>query len=357
MVDFIVDIPNKRAPIVLQLSDPQMLDSSQAVQGRLSDGEDTYWAKDKKEERCFKYIREVVDATNPDLILIAGDIVYGEFDHNGSALLSFIEFMESLGIPWAPVFGNHETESKMGADWQCAQLEGAKNCLFKQRTLTGNGNYTVGIRQNGKLTRVFYMVDSNSGYPSELSVANGHSQHSAGFGDDQIEWYTSDIKKIHKAYPDAKISFMFHIAIYAFERAFEKYGYVRDRSSSVFPIEIDKLDASGDDFGTILLPTPTWDKDDAVWNGFKSLGVDLVMVGHDHELCASVVYDGVRLQFGLKSSTYDSNIYINNEGKLVKSWVPAGTPMIGGTVMELNSENGAIDKAYHYYCKNVEFEA
>ena len=100
MVDFIIEIPKGKKPVILQLSDPQMLDSSQAVKGRLSEGEDTYWAKDKKEERCFKYIRETVKETSPDLILIAGDIVYGEFDHDGSALLSFVEFMDSFDIPW-----------------------------------------------------------------------------------------------------------------------------------------------------------------------------------------------------------------------------------------------------------------
>ena len=92
MVDFIIEIPKGRKPVVLQLSDPQIIDSSQAVAGRLSKGEDTYWAKDKKEERCFKYIRETVNNVSPDLILIAGDIVYGEFDHDGSGLVSFIEF-------------------------------------------------------------------------------------------------------------------------------------------------------------------------------------------------------------------------------------------------------------------------
>ena len=356
MVDFIIELSDKKIPIVLQLSDTQILDASQAVPGRLTGGEESYWAKDKKEERCFKYIREIVENTKPDLILIAGDIVYGEFDHNGSALCSFVEFMDSLGVYWAPVFGNHETESRMGADWQCEQLETAKYCLFKQRTLTGNGNYTVGIKQGGKLTRVFYMVDSNSGAPSEKSIANGHSQHGAGFGNDQIEWYTNEIAELKKAYPSVKISFMFHIAISAFERAFEKYGYTKDRSSPVFPIIIDKLDTTGTDFGTILMPTPTWDKDDAVWDGFKAFGVDLVMVGHDHELCASVIYEGVRLQFGLKSTTYDSNIYIDENGLLKKSWVPCGTPMIGGTVMELLPNDGAINKAYHYYCKNVNFE-
>ena len=355
MVDFIIEIPKGRKPVILQLSDPQMLDSSQAVKGRLSEGEDTYWAKDKKEERCFKYIRETVKETSPDLILIAGDIVYGEFDHDGSALLSFVEFMDSFDIPWAPVLGNHETESRMGADWQCEQLHNAKNCLFKQRTLTGNGNYTVGIMQDGKLLRVFYMMDSNSGHPSEKSKANGHSVHCAGFGDDQIEWYTNDIKNIHSVSPDTKISFMFHIALHAFENAYEKYGYTRDRSSGVFPLIIDEIDGTSTDFGVIMYPIDNWDKVNSVWQDFKYLGVDSVLVGHDHEVSASVVYDGIRCQFGLKSSTYDSNIYVDENGKLVKSWVPAGTPMIGGTVMEL-APDGEIEAAYHYYCKNVSFE-
>ena len=355
MVDFTVEIPSGKTPVVLQLSDPQMLDSSQAVSGRLSDGEDTYWAKDKKEERCFKYIRETVKSTSPDLILIAGDIVYGEFDHDGTALQSFIEFMDSFAIPWAPVLGNHETESRMGADWQCEQLSNAKYCLFKQRTLTGNGNYTVGIKQNGKLVRVFYMMDSNSGNPSEKSLENGHSKHAAGFGNDQIEWYTESIKALRRSVPNVKITFVFHIAIHAFELAYEKYGYTRDRSSGAFPIIIDEIDKTCNDFGVILYPIDNWDKENTVWEGFKTLGVDSVFVGHDHEVSASVVLDGIRLQFGLKSTTYDSNIYVDQNGKLLKSWVPAGTPMIGGTVMELSSD-GAIEKAYHHYCKNVEFE-
>lgn len=75
------------------------------------------------------------------MIIITGDLVYGEFDDKGTCLLELIKFMESFDIPWAPVFGNHDNESQKGADWQCEQLEKAGNCLFRQRTLTGNSNY------------------------------------------------------------------------------------------------------------------------------------------------------------------------------------------------------------------------
>ena len=65
-----------------------------------------------------------------------------------------MEFMDKFGVPWAPVFGNHEGTSAMGVDWQCEQLVNAKNCLFVQRELTGNGNYSVGIMQGETITRV-----------------------------------------------------------------------------------------------------------------------------------------------------------------------------------------------------------
>jgi hypothetical protein len=31
MIDFLVDIPKNKTPVILQLSDPQILDSSQAL--------------------------------------------------------------------------------------------------------------------------------------------------------------------------------------------------------------------------------------------------------------------------------------------------------------------------------------
>ena len=357
MVDFVVEIPKGRAPIVLQLSDPQLIDASQAVKGRLAEGEELYWAKDKKEERGFGYIRETVRATAPDLIIIAGDLTYGEFDHDGSALTSFVEFMDGLGIPWAPVLGNHETESRMGADWQCAQLENAEFCLFKQRELTGNGNYTVGIKQAGKLIRVFYMMDTNSGAPSEASVANGHSNHPAGFGEDQIFWLEESIREIRGQYPEVKISFAFHIPMAAFESAFEKYGYVSDVGAKVYPIRLDGMDPSGKDFGMLMHPLSCWDQDRRVWKLFKTLGVDSVFVGHIHGASAGATYEGIRCQLGLKSTTYDSNIYINESGAPVESWLPAGTPVVGGTVIGLSAADGAIECLYHYECKNVTFES
>lgn len=350
VIDFTVTVPETRDPVVLHISDPQIIDAQQARPGRT--GVDTvYWATDKMEENCFAYIREAVEATNPDLILVTGDIVYGEFDDDGSVLTKYIEFMETLDTPWAPIFGNHDNESKKGVDWQCAQFEAAENCLFKQRTLTGNGNYTIGIKQGDTYKRVFFMLDSNGcGGISEESLANGHSTSGTGFGADQIAWYTEAANDIKAYSPDIKLTFAFHIQPQMFATAYAKYGYTGTGS---VPINIDYHEDKADgDFGIIgaVLKGP-WDSAGTVTNGMIALGADSILVGHEHANSASVVYEGVRYQYGQKCSVYDRNNYVAADGSIVySSYSDAGDPIMGGTVMKLSKTDGSIADAYIYYC-------
>ena len=78
-------------------------------------------------------------------------MIYGEFDDQGTSFELFCDFMDSFGIPWAPVYGNHDNESRKGIDWQNARFEAAPYCLFKKGSTTGNGNYSVLITRNGTM--------------------------------------------------------------------------------------------------------------------------------------------------------------------------------------------------------------
>ena len=53
-------------------------------------------------------IRQLVKETQPDLITMTGDQVWAPFQKHSQKDL--IRFMDSFGIPWAPVFGNHDGE-------------------------------------------------------------------------------------------------------------------------------------------------------------------------------------------------------------------------------------------------------
>ena len=339
LVDFTVEVESGRDIRVLQLTDTQIIESDQQrYEGRLGSSEYSMWLSTKKRNNYHKYVNYTIQKYNPDFIFITGDVVYGEFDDSGESLLEFIKFMDSFKIPWAPVFGNHDNESYKGVDWQCEQFEKSEYCLFKQRTLTGNGNYTIGLKQDGKYKRVFFMLDSNGcSKMSDESLSNGHGKKAVGFGDDQIEWYTDLSKKMRYAVPDIKFSAAFHIQLNAFAKAFAKYGYVSGTSENL-PFNFDTLeDADETDFGYVgrKLKDP-WDTNDKVWYSLKNSGFDSIYVGHEHCNSASVVYRGVRLQYGQKSSTYDRANYLQSDGSI--SSTKTNNPIVGGTVIPVKQD-------------------
>lgn len=361
-VDFVVKVPENRDMVVLQLTDTQIEDSTQVREGSsFNSMQDAYWKPEYMDERCFDICRQTVEKTKPDLILVTGDLVYGKYDDKGTSFTALVEFFESLDIPWAPVFGNHDNESYKGADWQCEQLENAENCLFKQRTLTGNGNYSVGIMQGGKLKRVFFMLDSNGcASMSSETFSNGHSRKDVGFGQDQIDWYTDVAENISEKQSGMKYTFAFHIQPVIFKEAYKKYGFTNSGTQSN-PINIDiHPNKAESDFGYIGRDLKSaWDNDYSLYNGMKTIGTDSILVGHEHCNSASVVYDGIRFQYGQKSSAYDRINFKKADGTIEGAgayYTRLGEQILGGTVMTLSEADGKIDDAYIYYYKNQESE-
>lgn len=354
LVDFKVEVEDGRDVRVLQLTDPQIIDEQQQRYIKRLTSNPMGGLEYESHE---KYVKQVIEIYRPDFIIVTGDVIYGEFDDTGFQFLRYVDFMDSFGIPWAPVFGNHDNESNMGVDWQCEQFQNARYCLFKQNDLTGNGNYSVGLYQNQILKRVFFMLDSNGcGAASFMSLSNGQTQPTPGFGSDQIEWYTKSINAIRAVEANVKISFAFHIQLKVFADALEKYDFTNEGTFNK-PINIDTHPKKEEcDFGYIGNDLKgAWDEDYIVWNSLKDLGVDSIFVGHEHLNSASVVYEGVRLQYGLKSSTCDRHNRLRPNGDI--GIEGEGDPLVGGTAIIISQASGVISDCYHiYYDKTKETE-
>ena len=140
-----------------------------------------------------------------------------------------------------------------------------------------------------------------------------------------------------------------------FKDAFAKYGF--DQNEKYQDIFIDHADNRTEgDFGYLgrQMKTP-WDSSKTIFEGMKTLGCDSIFVGHEHCNSASVVYDGVRLQYGQKSSEYDRYNAVNASGQIVAVQLhnTTGTPLVGGSVIVLSQTDGALKDAYIYYCENA----
>lgn len=336
-LDFVVKVEKGKTPVVLHLTDPQIVEEDDAL----------------KERKCYRYIRETIEATDPDLILITGDLVYGKYDTTGEALLELIDFMESFQIPWAPVFGNHDNESKMGVAWQCEQLENARHCYFRRGDCRrGNGNYTIGIRQGGKLTRVFFMLDSGGcSAVSAQSLEDGGVLVTNGVEFPQMEWMEERAKTVLKHTPEANFSAAFHIQHYTFADALQQYGY-GDSYLQPLPINIDlHPQKKAGDFGYLGRDLKGgWDSFGDFQAILEEYGFDSVFVGHEHCNSASVVYNGIRYQYGQKSSEYDRKNFLQQDGSILGAYTADLPPLLGGTVVPLSAGKGEIENPYIYLC-------
>ena len=310
--DFLLYLPAGRRIKLLHLTDMQIIDSScQRFPDRLDAAETDCWKPENQDVLCFDHIRSLVAQTGPDLILVTGDMVYGEFDDTGKTFCTFCDFMNGLQVPWAPVFGNHDNESLRGVAWQCARLEEGSACLFRRGTVHGNGNYTVGIVQGERLIRVLYMMDSNAcGRTTDPEV-----YRHIGFGEDQVDWLRDRIRTIQANGPVPGF-LACHIPMTEFALAAKEKGYQTEdpRKSYVIGVDVPALDG---DFGCkrevhSMFASP------ADFRDILSAGrIDGVFAGHCHAINTSILWQGIRWTFGLKTGQYDYHIPGQMGGTLI----------------------------------------
>ena len=314
--DFVVDIEENRKVKILQLTDMQIIDAlQQRYPDRLRDDEARSWMPEYFDALFGDHARSVISQTKPDLIFLTGDLVYGQFDDKGTSLIWFCNFMDSFGIPWAPVFGNHDNESTMGVAWQCQRLKNSKHCLFKRGNVSGNGNYTVGVAIGNKLKRILYMTDSNGCKAS----TDDEVIKEKGIYPDQVKYIEDTAKTISKAQGKTVPGFMaFHIPTDIFLTApMEKGYYTEDNPFCIIDVEIPGKDG---DFGCyyremhepdiIKMPQSFYDM-------LKANGIDGLFTGHFHRNNTVIHYDGFRLVFGLKTGQYDDHLPGHLGGTLV----------------------------------------
>ena len=312
-LDFIIDFPAGKDLTILQLADIQLqtLKGTRSAERRsqLSGAYFTGFPAGKRNDhefRAWRYVEEAIEKVKPDLIVLTGDNVFGETDDSGKDWLEFVQRMDSYGIPWCPVFGNHDNESGKGVLWQIEQLEQSEYCIFKQGAVSGNSNYNLLVRQGGEAKYLLYMMDSN-GCQVRTDVAGAGLMpdnpdfdlivQDAGFCDDQLVWMRNSGNAVRKAYGTVPSLLFFHIPDYsAWKCVKNAYGDEMEQ----FPFSPDREG----DTGFALESLGGYDNG-PFWGYAKEIGCIGMFVGHRHKVATSIVCEGIRVTYGLKTGTYD----------------------------------------------------
>ncbi len=250
---------------------------------------DTHFA-DYDERAFFAFegtatIRRLVASVKPDLITVTGDMVCG--DSTNYAIKRFTDLMESFGIPWAPVFGNHDAETNCDANYLADVMLTSPHCIMKKGDPEmGVGNYVIAIAEENddgsqSIVEALIMMDSHKSQPNEK----------------QKDWYLRTADGINKiSGGKAEISLFMHIPLpeyqYAYDLAWDsENGKWRDEYKAYGALNEEICCEKADG-------TP-------VQRGFfeavkNTETTKYIFCGHEHMNDFSIEYEGIRLTYTMK---------------------------------------------------------
>ena len=338
--DFVIEFAEGQDIKVLQLTDLQRYDwqkaRSSGMRRNYREERILKGLPDDQELTIWRFVDEAVANSDPDLIVLTGDNISGATDDNGEDWLYLINRMDSYGIPWLCLFGNHDNESGKGVTWQVEQLMNSEYCIFAEGEVTGNSNYNVLIKQGDEYKYLFYLLDTHGEeiglHSMEEDNIDADKAFPMGLYDDQIEWLKTSASDIY-----SQINAELPVLIFQHIQPIE-YVYARQTQYPDTYLDNPFYATREGDLGFSTGGIGGFDTQGKYWAAAKEIGCVGMFMGHDHSTGVSIVYDGIRITFGMKSS------------------LEAGIDpdLVGSTLITINEKDNSFNVEYHH--TDIEFE-
>ncbi|MFX3647765.1 MAG: metallophosphoesterase family protein [Paenibacillus sp.] len=255
---------------------------------------DLHWKDGRPEDiRTRQLMKTIVEAEQPDLVVFTGDVIYtGPVDqgnkaceHPEQAFREAVAVVEECGIPWAFVYGNHDTENRITPTELMDVIQEHEYTVTEPgpSEIAGMSNYTLEIaKSDGSSAAVLYFLDSGSYSTVESIPGYGWIQPN------QIQWLMSESIRVNSGRSRGNklpaLAF-FHIPIPEYQAMWDTQICYGSKYEPVCCAEVNSglftaLLEMGDVMGTFC--------------------------GHDHVNDFQGTYHGIRLCYGRSSghSTY-----------------------------------------------------
>lgn len=246
------------------------------------------WSNLGDNDKVFKLMDKLVEETKPSLIVLPGDNVSGIT--TAGLTKQLIKKMDSYKLPWAPIFGNHDSEGNATLKWQADRFMESSYCLFSRgpSNLYGVGNYFVNIVEGSEVLYSLALLD-NGRY---INYGEGNDEKYIGY--EQIAWYNWNVDGIAKAVGKSVPSMVFtHFAQPEFYTAMETLAVKGADDRYYVPEELG--------FGSCAYLPGVSPVNSGFFDIARERGMTHMFSGHDHENDASILYKDVVLTYGLKT--------------------------------------------------------
>ena len=94
---------------IIQISDTHMVTGVGTCKDTI-DSDGRFLAASEADPLTIKFLGEVLDVEKPDLVVLTGDQVHHDIPDSQSALFKVVAPLIERSIPYAAVFGNHDSE-------------------------------------------------------------------------------------------------------------------------------------------------------------------------------------------------------------------------------------------------------
>ncbi len=277
----------------------------------------------KKDAMAINAVASMVTEEKPDLVVITGDISFpvpfisGTMNNLHAAKI-FATMMEKLGVPWVPVFGNHDTEAySYYSREDLSEFYGGgslKHCLFQTGSdeVDGFGNSIIEVQnKDGIVTQALFLLDSHSYTDGDkLGILWKYDN----IHDNQIEWYKDSVSalnernaatinalcnddenaknEMNEQFGEVTSMLFFHIPLHEYKYAWDEY--VENNYSDTDNVKL-HYGTVGELGSAICIAF----EDDELFETMETVpGMKGIFCGHDHLNNYSLDYKGIRLTYG-----------------------------------------------------------
>ena len=290
-----------------------------------------------KDKSALLSVATMIKEAQPDLVIVTGDIAFpvpyaaGTFNNKSGAKI-FSTLMESLGVYWTVVFGNHDTESYSYFDREAmSEFYSApdyKYCLYSAgpEEVDGYGNYVIKVKNtDGIVTQGLICMDSHSYTDGDWL---GMMWKYDNLHENQIEWYKEQIEAMNSenkalgSEETVKSMVFIHIPLTEYKSALTEFAEAGYKDTDNVQYHYGMAGETG------KVVYHGMHEDNFFETALELDSTKAIFCGHDHYNNFSLEYKGIRLTYGY-SIDFLAYIGINKEGSqrgfTMISLLPDGT--------------------------------
>lgn len=244
-----------------------------------------YDFNNNRKEDTLRLINDIIERSHADVITVTGDWTSQTEGTKEHAKIVF-DTINAHGIPWAPVFGNHDMEGELSRYDYADMFAEYSLCLFKAgySNIGGVGNYVVNIREGspgGKLVKSLIMIDSNTSY------SKGEARYRP-IDKRQVEWYKWTVDGLNEVYRTDNSTNEIIPTLAFFHIPLIEFDIVNNSNNIIYGKNDEKP----------CVPDRNTGLFDAI---LEKNSTKAIFVGHDHANNAIADYKGIQLSYGVQS--------------------------------------------------------